>query len=177
MARIVTASLSVSFGNRADDGGASSDGNDALVLEVDDRPDGLNGGRTSFYRGDEVYLLLYAGPSVTIRAARATAGDFRRSGSGQRAVDQTVTVSGSDSISLTYPAASISSRNWVGSGLALPGLTAAPAGSQDGPGRIIWPVQVAGLYRVQYSASYIAYRLAGVQQDQALVMVVGEVPD
>lgn len=174
---IVTASLTVSFGSRTDGGADTGDGSGVMVLEVDGRPDGLNGGRTSFFRGDEVYLLLYTGPSVTVRAVQSTAGDIRRSGSGQRSIDQTLTLSGSDSASLSHPSAGISSRAWIGSGLALPGLTPAPAATVDGPTRLVWPVQVVGLYRVQYVAGYTAYRLAGVPEDQAIVFVVGEVPD
>ena len=173
MGRIVTASLTVSFGEPTGDAGA---GSDTLSLEVDSREDGLNRGRTSFYQGDEVFLLLYAGPSVSVRQVVTTKGGVRRSGAGQRTIDQTLTLTGSDNASLSHPVASMGSRGWVGQGYTIPDLGGAPSGTLDGS-RIIWPVNVAGVYEVSYSAHFTSYRLAGVQAAQAMVVAIGEVDD
>ena len=50
MAEIVTASLTINF-----DAGK---GSNQFLVEVDDRENGPNGGRSSFNPGDTVYLLL-----------------------------------------------------------------------------------------------------------------------
>jgi len=55
----VTATLTVGF-NR--DTAAISEGMTAMV---DDRPDGLNGGKTSFEPGDEVGILLFVPSTIT----------------------------------------------------------------------------------------------------------------
>ena len=70
--RAITATLVVNFGQQA---GARTDG---LVAEIDNRPDGLNAGRTAFSPGDEVFILLYKTSNITLNAAISSAGILTR---------------------------------------------------------------------------------------------------
>lgn len=58
--QIITASQIINF-DRDDDADQG-----ILRIEVDNRNDGLNAGKTSFQPGDSVGLLLYVSPNVTI---------------------------------------------------------------------------------------------------------------
>lgn len=72
--QIVTASQIISFDvdTDADQG--------VMRLEVDNRNDGLNGGKTSFQPGDSVGLLLYMSSNVSLISIVVTAGTLAPEG-------------------------------------------------------------------------------------------------
>jgi hypothetical protein len=53
---MANATIRVQFGNP--DGSNGSDASGHLSAEVDTRPSGLNGGRSSFSPGETVYILV-----------------------------------------------------------------------------------------------------------------------
>lgn len=68
--REITATLVVGFGE------ANLGANDGLVVDVDDRPDGLNQGRTRFSPGDDVYILVYKTENVVLNTPVVSAGSL-----------------------------------------------------------------------------------------------------
>lgn len=74
MARVITASLVVEF-NDPDDAGL-------LVAELDDFPDGLNQGNTSFVPGDSPGFLIYHSSNVIIDSITPSAGFISSLGGG-----------------------------------------------------------------------------------------------
>jgi hypothetical protein len=57
----VTASIVVQFGDEA-----TAAAGYFLTAEIDSRPEGKNGGRTSFLPGQTAYFLVYASPELTV---------------------------------------------------------------------------------------------------------------
>ena len=73
---MANATIRVQFGNPD---GSGSDGH--LSAEVDTRPDGLNGGRSSFSPGETAYILVYKSDNVSITDTICSAGSLSAQGS------------------------------------------------------------------------------------------------
>lgn len=152
--RIITGTLRVSFTDpNADD--QSGDGQ--IIIEVDDREDGLNEGRTQFYPGDPINILAYFPPGAfDIQTFTSIPGKLAAAGTGNRTVtDDNVVFSFSREGSLRYYTPSIS-HSWIGQSLGTPALQSdnrtVRIGSED----------KLGIARFSYLAPYRAYRLSGV---------------
>ena len=72
---MANATIRVQFGNPD---GSGSDGH--LSAEVDTRPDGLNGGRSSFSPGETAYILVYKSDNVSITDTICSAGSLSSQG-------------------------------------------------------------------------------------------------
>ena len=106
----ITTSIVVNFS--AD----QSDAEGVLIVEVDDREDGLNGGNTSFIPGDKVAMLVYQTSNVAITKEIATAGSLVSAGSGTRLIEkELITFTGSGKTANTrYPVSGGFSSEWLG---------------------------------------------------------------
>lgn len=114
---MANATIRVQFGNPD---GSGSDGH--LSAEVDTRPDGLNGGKSSFSPGETVYLLVYKSDNVSITDAICSAGSLSAQGSVVVTVIEELMFEDSDTATLSKPArANISQVVWYGRSLG--GLT------------------------------------------------------
>lgn len=86
-----------------------------IVAEIDNRPDGYNGGKSQFAWGDDVYILLHKDGSDSIIKSGATAGTINI-----QAQDQTLTFRdvvqfiNSTEASPRVPVAGLSSVQWFG---------------------------------------------------------------
>ena len=173
---VVTATLQINF--TREDSGAGG----AIRMEIDDRPDGLNNGDTTFRPGDEVGYLMFA-PGITIQQHFATAGSIVSAGAGAKVIAgddaDYIVFAQSREQSLAYPAAGgLSSSEWLGSVYDLDGnVIADPAISiVDNGATVRVPEKVTGLLKLEYNAPYVGYRLTGVPLDElrALVFAQGE---
>jgi len=160
----VTATLTVNFGS---DSASASGG---LLLEVDDRANGLNGGNTSFRPGDSVAYLLYKSDGVTVTDHLVTAGGRSSVGGGSRQVSEILQFADSKEASLRYPAAGAVTFSWIGRSGGDPRLVGQQSVALDAPG--------VGLLRAQYVANFDAFILSGVPYDieQVLIFVAGDRP-
>ena len=177
MANIVVASLNVTFGEDAE----GTEGQ--LKLEIDDRPDGMNGGDTSFSPGDNVYFFRFKDSNVTVLDQFVTAGGISNAGSASKAVDEQITFSNSDTGSLGYPPTGSVSLSWLGrcyeirtdgsirSNTSLPEVTGSNLKMRDGK-------KVAGILRAVYSSSGALFRLSGVPVDftEVSIFAIGSYP-
>jgi len=106
----VTATLTVNFS------ATSQTGNAGIKLEVDDRPDGANGGNTSFKPGDTVYILQFVDENVEVKPnfPQANAGSVSSAGRATKSIDENITFSNSDTASLGYPPSGAVTMTWLG---------------------------------------------------------------
>ncbi len=160
----VTATLNVSFTTQ--DG--SGEDQLPLILEIDSREDGLNGGSTTFRPGDTVYYLLHKAASLSITEHSSTEGSISSAGSGTRQETEDLTFANAKEASVRYPVSSIASMTWLG---VSPGTA-----SLVNDNTITIPSPGFGLLRVVYNANYNAYSLSSVPTtiDQVLIWAKGE---
>jgi hypothetical protein len=176
MTRIVTATLVVDF---RDTVSGNADDPGTLQLVIDDRPDGLNGGRTSgFYLGQPVGYLLYKSAGLAIKRHVATDGSIGPRGSSTRIItDEPITFSNSDSATLSYPVSTGFSLAWRGSRFDADGNSKAINYTLSDDQKTIKLSEPAyGLARVSYVTAFDIYRLASVPTsvDQVMILAIGK---
>ena len=109
---MANATIRVQFG--------SPDGSDVghLSAEIDTRPGGLNGGRTSFNPGETAYILVYKSDNVSITDTICSAGSLSPQGSAVVSVTEELMFEDAESASLGKPARSgLSQTAWYGRSL------------------------------------------------------------
>lgn len=119
------AGLSIGFSKGGSGGGGvNGAGGGYLAAELDDRPDGLNGGRTSFAPGDTVYFFVFHSDDVAIAAVTASAGSVYQEflsigGDGAERLPRTIEIPfvNTDRATLPLPALAILSHEWLGRSL------------------------------------------------------------
>lgn len=110
----VTATITVGFGDDTEAAGVSGH----LSAEIDDRPDGLNGGDTSFSPGDTAYFLVFKSSNVTYDAPIPSAGSVVTAGTGLTVSrEEDVDFPDTDTGTLGIPATAITSVTWLGRSL------------------------------------------------------------
>ena len=114
---MANATIRVQFGNPD---GSGSDGH--LSAEVDTRPDGLNGGRTSFSPGETAYILVYKSDNVSITDTICSAGSLSAQGSAVVTVAEELMFEDAEMAQISKPARlALSQSVWYGRSLG--GLT------------------------------------------------------
>lgn len=164
----VTANITVSFGDSANADGSQGH----LSAEIDSRPDGLNGGVTSFAPGGSAAFLVFKSGNVTYDAPISSAGTIAGAGSGLTVEkEDDLTFADSDTASLSTPATGIVSVTWLGRSLGALSLQDSNTVKTGAKG-----VAVA---RVKYTCRADAYRLtspatlAGLTDFSILVFILG----
>lgn len=114
----VTATILVDF-----DQGAGGEVSGHLSAELDDRPDGLNGGLTSFQPGDTVYFFVHASSNVTHADPVPSAGSVAPATIGIVTRTELVTFANVATASLPVPAIEITDHTWLGTDLGALTLT------------------------------------------------------
>ncbi len=176
MPEIVTANLTVNF--TADNQQTANKG--GIALEVDSRPDGLNGGNTSFRPGDDVHILRFITGNVNITVQQATAGSLAGAGSGLFDVlNLAVSFNNQKEVSLSKPVSSGFSIQKFGRTFDAKGQPKTLNASLVDSNAIALPEPGYGFFIVSYKASYNAFKLSGVPvtTPQAMVFALGEIPD
>ena len=170
----VTATLNISFSDSSASGGA-------LSLEVDDRPDGLNGGNTSFKPGDEVGFLRFKADFIKIDTQEATVGAIQPSGTGTKLISgddaDYITFSGSNTASLKYPADGNVTLTQQGKVFDKDGDIVSVNLSVKDQVDVTSPKEIYGVFKAEYSSKFEAFKLTSVPPDmlQALVFCIGTV--
>lgn len=110
---MASATIRVQFGNPD---GTGTNGH--LSAEIDSRPVGLNGGKTTFSPGETAYLLVFKSDNVTITGAECSAGSISQQGSAVVAVTDELMFDDVDTAQLSRPArATLSQSAWYGRSL------------------------------------------------------------
>jgi hypothetical protein len=142
----VTTSIVVNFDN-------SSGGQ--LSAEIDARPTGYNGGRTSFVAGDAPVILIFASSDVSIDEVLASAGvpGAVVGGVGTVEVSEDLQFTGSAEASLSKPFYNSFSYKWLGNNLGTP---------TPSENKVLIPAPGVGVLRIKYNALFTAYRISSV---------------
>lgn len=146
---MANATIRVQFG--------SPDGSNAtghLSAEIDTRPGGLNGGRTSFSPGETAYILVYKSANVSITDTVCSAGSLSAQGSAVVSVTEELMFEDSDTASLGKPARSgIGQSVWYGRSLG--SLTL-----QSDKVSVKASAKGVGVAKVTYDALAVVYALS-----------------
>lgn len=170
----VIATLNVTF---SADSSSQASGN--LKLELDDRPDGLNKGDTSFQPGDDVGYVMYKDDNVTVVEHESTAGGISAAGSMTKDVEEKVNFSNSDSGSLNYPPYGSVTLSWLGRSYKIDGNKV--TGNSKVPdvlgSNLKMPdnIKVAGILKCSYQTHGNLYMLKNVPKDfdEAMIFAIG----
>lgn len=163
----VTANITVSFG-----AGTTASESSHLSAEIDDRPEGLNAGDTSFAPGDTAHFLVFQSDGVTHDAPVSSGGSI---GSGSTITverEDELTFADEDTAELSVPAAGLGAITWYGN--ALGGLALQPDKKT-----VKASAKGVAVAKVKYTASATAYgltspaTLAGAVDYSILVYILG----
>lgn len=168
----ITASLVVNFRDPNETGPDGTAPDASLIVEVDSRADGLNGGRTTIRPGDSVGYLIYKTDNVTITEQIVTAGGISSAGAGL------ITIGGADDPlrlnfldddeqTVSKPIAGGLKTNWFGAD----GGNVAQASQL----RLRTSSKVIGVLDVEYQTQFQGYRLSNVPSSvpQVIIFVRG----
>jgi len=161
------AAIRVAFG-----GGASASGH--LSAEIDNRPEGLNQGKTAFQPGDTAWFLVHASRNVTVERPLASAGSILNATVGTVIRTDDIFFENSSTATLPVPADSLQRVTWFGHPLGALTL---------GPDQLTVTAAQAGVAvaRVVYATSPKAFgvkspvSLNGSTDFGILVLVTGSV--
>lgn len=163
------ATIRVTFGAGSEEAGAH------LSAEIDTRPAGLNGGKSSFFPADDVYFLLYKSSNVEVDSIDCSAGSVAlHAGAVTVTKTEDFNFEDTDSITLDVPADAITSHKFIGRDLGALTLQA---------DKMTVKAATKGLAvcRITYTATAAAYVLrspatvSGETDFTILVLVVGKV--
>ena len=162
----------VQFGSPQRDGQSAAA---HLSAEIDSRPDGLNGGKTSFLPGDRVGILVFKTPNVAVSAIECSSGSISTGGNVTVTRSEELTFANSDTANLSVPASGALSTRWMGRSLG----TLSVAG--DEPTAVRASSRGIGVARVSFPAQADSYWLNspatidGLTDFSIVVVIVGEV--
>ncbi len=169
---MANATIRVQFGSPDGAGGASGH----LSAEVDARPNGLNGGKTSFSPGETVYILVYKSDNVSITETICSAGSLTAQGTATVTVADELMFEETDSASLSVPArAELASSVWYGRSLGALTL-------QSDKVTVKAASKGVGVAKVSYEALALIYALAspaslnGETDFSILALIKGSAP-
>ena len=165
---LLTAHLVVQFSDAAD--------SVSVVAEIDDRDDGYNLGRTTFYAGDSVYLLLFIPEGYVVDTVLSSAGAVAYVEDSTKTIETYVPYANEDTASLTYPVGSGFNYAWLGSSLGVistPDQFTAklPARGYDTATKKPVPEYRIGVAYVSYLSACKVYKLYSVPSGCTQVMV------
>lgn len=144
------ATIRVQFGTADAEGGTSGH----LSAEVDTRPNGLNGGRSSFSPGETVYVLVYKTDNVTLSETICSAGSLSAQSTTLVTRTEEVMFEDTDTTTLPVPAhGALTGTTWYGR--ALGALTV-----QADRTTVKAAVKGVGVAKVTYQALAHVYALA-----------------
>lgn len=165
--RLLTAHIVVEF--------SEGDGGEGAFVEVDDRPDGFNGGNTSFSPGQPVYLLLFKPTGYSVLYREASSGSLSKVADGTKLVEETMPFPNEDGASLRYPMKQDFSYVWLGNALGTISVTgeysvALPARPIDPGTQKPIPEYRVGIARANYRSGCEVWKLEGHASQAEQVM-------
>jgi hypothetical protein len=146
----------------------------SAFVEIDDRPEGFNHGKTSFAPGDIVYMLLFMPTGYEVKYFAPTAGLLQKTGDDMKVIEDTIQFINEDSNTPQYPVddpVAIGANLpvvWLGNNLgniAKKGefLLSLPQRGTGADGKPI-PLYRIGIGNVTYKAACQVWKLSGVPQ-------------
>lgn len=158
MAAPVTTSLVINF--------TTLDGSEGGILtaEVDDRPDGLNAGNTTFYPGDSPGFLVFKSNNVAITQLLASEGLLQSMGQFSITAEEDLTFANTREASLRYPA--------KGPVTVVRKSPSGPSLTLVGEDKVTTPSNVVAAYQIRYPTIGIGYRVTGTTGTISVVVFI-----
>ncbi len=155
---------------------ADAESNVSVVAEVDDREDGFNVGKTSFYSGDTPHLLLFVPAGYEVLSVMTSAGAVSFVTDTFKDIDTFLAFANEDSVSMSYPISGAWAYTWLGASLGV--LTASdqftaklPARGFDAGTKKPIPEYRVGVAQATYTSDCKVYKLFNVPPLVSQVMV------
>jgi hypothetical protein len=155
---------------------ADTSANVSIVAEVDDREDGYNAGKTSFYHGDTPHLLLFLPSGYEVDQVIPSAGTVSFIADDVKEVEGYLSFPNEDTASVSYPITSDWTYAWLGTSLGA--ISVADQFTASLPPRGFDTVNKKPIpeYRVGIASSYYksackVYKLSSVPPTVTQVMV------
>ena len=160
----VTASVVVQFRNESAG---------MLQAEIDSRPAGYNGGRTSFQPGDSPAFLVYRSSNVVIHEIEVSAGSIGELAPVLVDVVDILSFAKADEVTLSHPVYASLTYKWLGQSLGIPVAV--------GDTKLRVPAKGVGVLKVSYKAYALAFQFSGLpsvlngeSEYQVLAVISGE---
>lgn len=165
---LITAHLVVQFSDAADNLNA--------VLEIDDRDNGYNAGKTTFYPGDQPAMLLFMPTGYVVDTIVTSAGNVTLIGDTTKLIESDYVFANEDTSSLTYPHSSGFSYYWMGVDAGALSVSnqfevKLPTRPIDPVSNLPVPPYRVGVARATYTSDAKAYRLSAVPTNVTQVIV------
>lgn len=167
---LITSHIVVEFGDPA----AAAE----AKLEIDDRPAGLNSGRTSFYPGDSVGMLLFIPEGYEVTGTYVTAGTLDDKGASFKAVEEFAEFANEDTAGVGYPMPSTIVTSFIGTVPSNTTVTRADASNLRLSARPIDPVTNLptpqyrlAVVKANYDSPCLQYQLTSVPLGVTRVMI------
>lgn len=135
-----------------------------LSVEVDSRPDGYNGGATSFRPGDSPAFLIHKTPEVVIREIRVTQGSVQYLGSSIDTEEEWLALAMEKSIKPKYPINTVIGID-KSYGDAVTGYSVSR-------GMLVFPTSRLSSFHLNYTKKAEAYRVTGTLGDAPIIVFV-----
>jgi hypothetical protein len=160
MATNITAHIVVDFDGAADEA-------PNVLVEIDSRPEGYNGGKTSFLPGDNAFLLLYVPIGWSCKATYVTAGSMALYASGIGiAKEDYYTFVDDEPVTLQYPYYGGFSYSWLGASQGVisqaNNICSIPPRSFNATTGVYSPANRIGLAKIGYTSNAEVYRISSV---------------
>lgn len=163
---VITAHIVVPF---------ASDEDVNVVVEIDDREDGLNQGKTTFAPGQDAYILAFLPDGWSIASVTVTAGTIGYVKGDSKAVEQYLEFPNTDDSTLSYPFSNTFQYTWLG---AAPGIltlvnqfrVVLPPRTQDPLSGAFDPEYRIGIAKINYNSVCQVWRVSGVPTNIDRVM-------
>ena len=98
---------------------ADDSANVSVVAEVDDREDGFNAGKTTFYHGDTPHVLLFIPAGYVVDQVLTSAGAVVFVTDSTKFVENYLAFANEDAVSVSYPISASFAYSWLGSSLGV----------------------------------------------------------
>jgi hypothetical protein len=149
-------------------------GEGSLSAEIDSRPEGYNGGRTSFVPGDSPVFLIFKTSNVTIISIEPSAGVIAGPlGTGTVPVEDMLSFAKETEASLQKPITGALTSKWLGNDLGTPTVV--------GEQKVRVPTVGVGVLKTNYNSAFTAYQLTGLptvlngeSSYEVLILITGE---
>lgn len=146
-----------------------------LSVEIDDRENGLNAGKTNFLPGQDAYLLIFKPNNYIVANSFITAGTLSFVQNSTKNVEDFIEFPNVDDISLRYPLSSGFTYSWIGDPagtLSVTGQTkvSLPPRPVDTNTGLLIPQYRIGVAKINYVADCEVWRISAVPVDVSRVM-------
>ena len=165
---LLTAHIVVQFSDESD--------SVSVVAEVDDREDGYNAGKTTFYHGDTPFILLFIPAGYEVENVFCSAGAVSFTADTYKEIENYLAFANEDSVSVSYPISSNWAYAWLGTSLGVVSVAnqftaKLPSRGFDSVLKKPIPEYRVGIARATYRSDCKVYKLYNVPPLVSQVMI------